>query len=511
MVRHKPKSPQKPSRPMGGDRSRLLSYIQKRKGNPVIISRIKSKKKRKAGSHGIDNNNDTAPKRVVPRAVPGTTVVIAPMPQGAWNGRTVHGAWLRERDRNPDETQGGTGPTSRTEDPPCSLRAGEGTSSLPWSFKHRHKLVGCHTILSTLKNSLSRRSTLRHSKPVAVLLRGPAGSGKSLLVEHATRSLGLSASVFGVGDISTKRGFNEFAAAVKCTGFNKAAVIIDGIDHVGNFADVLGLLGKLHGNPRGRANTDPSAGNPVVFISDSGYSIRHRQLGPYCKQIDVPVPSKQNMTAILREIAKQEKAPHILRHAEKFIECSHGNISTMINQAEFYRNGKPSQADAPVKGEYMPALVERLRWPPTGDMCTSLFEHAFGTQNKHELLRYIMSNIADNRTTISHVNMVYDDISLSDCVPTQYQADIIRGSMALLPQGKRSRVRYRKPPKAKDRGILVQGALENRMSVGNLLDTMSHIDPVRFQVFDNAAHMPEPHCVKHLQVMNHKVRSYVTF
>jgi DNA polymerase III delta prime subunit len=387
--------------------------------------------------------------------------------------------------------------------------------TLPWVDKYSDKFIGQSKYLSMILEYIARRGRLRHSKPVAVLLRGPLGSGKTTLVSQAASESKSAIRVFGVGDLDTKADFEQdFVAAVKCVGFKKSIVVVDGVEDIDNFEHLLSLLSTLHGVETRTKCKYPQAGNALILIGSNSYSKRFDRLKKYCACINIPAPTNKILRQILSRISKDESCHELDGNMDTLITASHGNASLMINQAEFYKRNQATSGDHNAEFGNILQLIERLRWPSNSLMeSPEYFEEALKSQKS--LLYFLSVNLADSRTSIEDCSLFHDTLSDTDGMPREYIAGLIHGTLSSMPQGNKPRIKYPSFPRSPNMDVLLAGAYANHTTVAGLLDRMTYIQNrlsesrFDFQVFDGQYQDDHDLSIKELMILNSKVQSFI--
>jgi DNA polymerase III delta prime subunit len=214
--------------------------------------------------------------------------------------------------------------------------------SSDWSSNYTARIGGI-TDFQKLEHWLERRLRLKCSQPVALLLRGPTGSGKSLLVRKVVEKFGLSIAEFGPGYLDTEEDMkSHFRPALMSPGFRKRVVVVDGIEHIKCFTQLVAMLDLLKGQEaqkkRKRNAVPPQASNPLIMIGDDQYDKKFAMLSKYCVTITLFPATPNVMRQIMLSILRAEKIS-IPDSLGDLISSSEGNIRFMINQAEFSFRG----------------------------------------------------------------------------------------------------------------------------------------------------------------------------
>jgi hypothetical protein len=295
------------------------------------------------------------------------------------------------------------------------------TKSSLWIYKHNERYYGNDYFGKRLKAALQRKFKLKHSTPVAIILRGFSGSGKMTLVRQVANELMATLNVFNVTDINSKSEFNNFYASLVAHGFSTKITVLQDVDKVGSFNNLRNLLQKLHGTSTKKKTRFPLASFPLIILAGKEYSKTIASVQKFCLTIDLPKP---DFRKIIQRIALCENVDQNL--VSTFLSNIHAvsDMSRTVNDFQMlcrFRNRPNACTFAHVVSENPrpPADIHvafrNLRWPADDGKLMNF--QSWITQyeccDQHAILQRFLPNFPDNRTTLD--DMVYLTQNLSFC------------------------------------------------------------------------------------------------
>lgn len=233
-----------------------------------------------------------------------------------------------------------------------------------WTEKHKpiqlDGIVGQKKAIDEALPLLSQANT--GSKGKAALLAGPAGCGKTLLVETLARQEGLQLMQLNASDQRNLDSIGQFTQTTKTRAlFSKGKIIL--------LDEVDGISGRDRGAVGAIVNLIKESSFPVFLIANDPWLPKLRPLRPHVKMIKfhkVPVPS---VAKRLREICEAEgiKAdPDMLKHLARW---SQGDLRSAINDLQMIAHGKTE-----LKSKDLEILGYRERGSTVFDILPTIFK-----------------------------------------------------------------------------------------------------------------------------------------
>ena len=213
-----------------------------------------------------------------------------------------------------------------------------------------------------------RRLRCNKSRPVALILKGAAGSGKTYLIEEACRRLKLTMSMYCVENLSTAAHAQRLHTSVFGKHFTGTCVVVDGADLVHkNILDRI--LGDLIGDSRGKA---PKNGNVLILTCANTNTFRSRLR--YCKLITLPAWTDSDMAALAKvrgisvEYARSlcGDLPGNINHLQTMLDFwgqrapAHVHKDTTREEFERAYQSRPFALDMLSMQKYAPTIEETL-------------------------------------------------------------------------------------------------------------------------------------------------------
>lgn len=385
--------------------------------------------------------------------------------------------------------------------------------AVPWVDKYSQKYFGRAVHAERLRAALLRRKSLPRSRPVAILLRGPCGSGKSVLVKQVTAGLRWNLDVFSVSDLVSSSGYNTFLSTVKSVRLKPTVVVVDSVELLRPLSRITVLLDELHGTK----SKDPQAGNALVLVADTGYVKEIRQwIYKYeLATIDIEAPTERVLRQILHHVGEAEGVS--FEDEETYVQNCNRNAGLMLCQAEFdggtgRRKHRPEKKFTDLRN-----VIHQLRWPFNGEY-PDFDAYEAATRIHGNLPEVLTLNSWDNRASIFAHNEFREHLSVMDTfrhnLGSEYESTMLKLSMHTLPIGRRPAkvsfpVAHHHTTKPQ---ALIDAATANHMSVKQLTETLTYTSPGMFDaytsctVYDNIRPRHKEVSVNMLRKENNLVR-----
>lgn len=205
-----------------------------------------------------------------------------------------------------------------------------------WSEKHKPRqlsgIAGQGKAIEEIKAWMAGRW-----KGTAVLLYGPTGCGKTLLVEALAAENGLTLMQMNASD---ERGADEIAhfaqsATTRPLFGGGKAMLLDEVD---------GISGQDRGAVSAIADLIKASQFPVFLIANDPWSVKLRPLRPHVKMIGlhkVPIPS---IARRLREICEQEGIRPDEDALKSLARWAQGDMRSAINDLQTIAQGRKQLA-----------------------------------------------------------------------------------------------------------------------------------------------------------------------
>ena len=322
------------------------------------------------------------------------------------------------------------------------------------------------------------------------MIRGPAGCGKSMLVQHVAKKLKCQIELFGIGDFA--KANPKFTSSVLCNGFVKSIVVIDGVDGIQNFDKLTQLLATLKGQFRKKRNPIPPVpSNPLILIGSDQYSPKFYKLQQYCESIDMKPVVSTLQRQILQKVCKRHKNFQCMKQANTLIENSGGNVSTLLSQAEFYEKNTAAVKDKHNEFNNIFQIAQNMRWPRTDRIPSQSYFSGAVQAKGVQLLDFLSTNYPDNRTTIDDMANLYETLSIADTMfyeigqADEFVGGLLKGTVHGVKQtGKRPKMSLPKAPTMPNEKLLLEAAHYNHWTKSQLVERMQRLNEFYCPVFD---------------------------
>ncbi|MEZ0394341.1 MAG: replication factor C large subunit [Desulfurococcaceae archaeon] len=220
---------------------------------------------------------------------------------------------------------------------------------VPWVVKYRPKKLEDYVNQDEAKRQLMEwLKSWEEGKPEkkAALLYGPAGTGKSCLVEALANTLGYQLFEMNASDARRREDIEKVALRAATTGglvARKKIIFLDEVDGMNPRADVGGVDAIL--------SLVEKAKNPIIMAANNPFAPELRQLREVALMIRFDRLKERHVIEVLKRICEAEKV-RCESDALKLIALrSEGDLRSAINDL---------QAIAEAYGEVTSDLAQRL-------------------------------------------------------------------------------------------------------------------------------------------------------
>lgn len=207
------------------------------------------------------------------------------------------------------------------------------SEQLPWIIKYRPKtldeVVDQEEAKQKLVAWLKSWQTGKIPEKKALLLHGPAGCGKTSLVEAAARTLGFELFEMNASDSRRKADIERIAKMASLTTSlrgSKKIILLDEIDGLDPRSDEGGVeaLVQVIKNTR----------NPIVMTANNPYQEHLRPLRELAEVVPMKRLTEANVVTVLERICKAEKLYCDSQALREIARRSEGDLRSAINDLE---------------------------------------------------------------------------------------------------------------------------------------------------------------------------------
>jgi replication factor C large subunit len=283
-----------------------------------------------------------------------------------------------------------------------------------WTEKHKPSqldgIVGQKKAIDEALPILSQPKT--GSKGKAALLTGPAGCGKTLLVETIARQEGLQLMQLNASDKRNLDSIEQFTQTTNTRAlFSKGKIIL--------LDEVDGISGRDRGAVGAIVSLIKQSSFPVFLIANDPWLSKLRPLRPYVKMIKfhkVPVPS---VAKRLREICEAEGIrtdPDTMKHLARW---SQGDLRSAINDLQMVAQGK-----AELTAKDLEVLGFRERGSTVFDILPTVFKSRniqasrkaiwSADKDSDEIFWWLESNMHQEFKNPTQLAAAYDTLAKAD-------------------------------------------------------------------------------------------------
>lgn len=265
----------------------------------------------------------------------------------------------------------------------------------------------------------------------ACLLHGPAGCGKTSLVEAVAREYSMELVEMNASDFRDKNSIERIArvAASQASLFSPRGkiILLDEVDGLSNVADkgALEAIIDLINNTR----------NPIVLTANNPWSPQLRPLRDYCLMVQFKRLTKTQIVSVLKRICEKEGLKYEVEALNLIAQRSEGDLRSAINDlqmiAQGFREVKVKFAEALVayrSREYTPfEALRKMFWSKTAWQAKEAFS---STDLDYEMMiEWINENLPYQYEDLEDLWRAYESLSRSSV----YLGRIVRsGSWDLL-------------------------------------------------------------------------------
>ncbi len=210
--------------------------------------------------------------------------------------------------------------------------------AIPWVTKHRPKhlkeIVGNEEAQKAFQKWLeSWGKTSRPRK--AVLLYGPAGTGKTVTVEAAARDFGYDLIEINASDKRTGDALEKIAGLAATQGAlfgKKRIILLDEVDGI-NLNEDRGAVAAL-------GSIIEKTSSPIVLTANDPWDPKIRPLRNSCELIEFRRLSARDCLPHLKKVATLENLDVDEKALKFIIERNDGDMRSIMNDLETFSSGR---------------------------------------------------------------------------------------------------------------------------------------------------------------------------
>lgn len=204
---------------------------------------------------------------------------------------------------------------------------------LPWILKYRPRtldeVVDQEEAKQKIVSWLKAWQTGNLPEKRALLLHGPAGCGKTSLVEAAARTLGFEIFEMNASDSRRKADIERMAKIASMTTSLKGKrkiVLLDEIDGLDPRTDEGGVEAIV--------NVIKTTKNPIIMTANNPYQEHLRAIRDLSEVVPMKRLTESNVVTVLERICKAEKLVCDSQALKEIAKRSEGDLRSAINDLE---------------------------------------------------------------------------------------------------------------------------------------------------------------------------------
>lgn len=264
-----------------------------------------------------------------------------------------------------------------------------------WINKHKPRkledIIGNTKVIEDLKK-------YRWKKPV--LLYGPTGIGKSLLVEILARELELDLVEINDRNISDGKNISQTKGL-----FGDRLILIDNVDQISDIKEVGEILKGTR--------------NPTILITSDFKSKRLSTIKKLCEKFQMKRPHVVSIVKLLERICKDDEIKADIEILKEIAENASGDVRAAINDLESLAKGKNKLSRKDIElleerdrtSDIYKALSTILMKKDVGEAIKSIYDLDEQPQN---ILLWIDENIPRVLRGKNELNQSYKYLSRAD-------------------------------------------------------------------------------------------------
>lgn len=203
-----------------------------------------------------------------------------------------------------------------------------------WAEKYRPESLEDYRGASKQKKELKQHIENWEQGDKPVLLHGPAGTGKTSLVEALANDLGYELVETNASDVRTKKKLkSELKEATRQASFfgKNKLILIDEVDGMGR---------SDRGGTQELNEIVDGSRFPVVMTANDAYDSKIRTLRNKSKMIEIGSVHTNSINAHLKEILEDEGIEYDEKAVKRIARQSGGQMRSAINDLESVARGK---------------------------------------------------------------------------------------------------------------------------------------------------------------------------